>query len=116
MGSSVTVGDRTVECGAGQPLLDAFLRAGVWMPNSCNQGTCGTCKLRGLEGDVDHRGSPLDTLPDAERQAGMAVACQGSPRGDVVVSARGAREAVRSRDAVRGLVATARAADEVALD
>src|SRR4051794_24921123 len=116
MGSSVTVGDRTVECGAGQPLLDAFLRAGVWMPNSCNQGTCGTCKLRVLEGDVDHRGSPLDTLPDAERQAGMALACQASPRGDVVVSTPRAGEAGRATHALRDLVATVREVADVARD
>jgi aromatic O-demethylase, reductase subunit len=116
MSSSVTVGDRTVECRPDQPLLDAFLRAGVWMPNSCNQGTCGTCKLRVLEGDVDHRGSPLDTLPDAERQAGMALACQASPRGDLVVSAPGTGEAGRATHALRDLVATVREVADVARD
>src|SRR3712207_9323801 len=81
-----TVGGRRIECAPGQSLLDAFLRAGVWMPNSCNRGTCGTCKLQVLAGAVDHGGSPSDTLPDEERRAGMAVALQASPRGDTPVS------------------------------
>jgi aromatic O-demethylase, reductase subunit len=116
MSSSVTVGDRTVECRPDQPLLDAFLRAGVWMPNSCNQGTCGTCKLRVLEGDVDHRGSPLDTLTYEERHAGMALACQASPRGDLVVSAPGGGDAGRATHALRDLVATVREVTDVARD
>lgn len=114
---SVTVGGRRVECAPDQSLLDACLRAGVWMPNSCNQGTCGTCKLRVLAGEVDHRDSPADTLPEQERQAGMALACQASPRGDVVVSSPGADGgAVRSTHALRDLVATVLAVEDVARD
>lgn len=117
MTSSVTVGDRRVGCAPDQSLLDAFLRAGVWMPNSCNQGTCGTCKLRVLDGDVDHRGSPLDTLTDEERQAGMALACQASPRGDVVVSSPAVTGgAARSTHALRDLTATVREVADVARD
>jgi NAD(P)H-flavin reductase/ferredoxin len=113
---SVTMGDRRVECAPGQSLLDAFLRAGVWMPNSCNQGTCGTCKLRVLDGAVDHRASPSDTLPEEERQAGMALACQASPRGDVVVSSPGAAGPVRATHPLRDLVATVLDVQDVARD
>ncbi|MBB3083082.1 2Fe-2S iron-sulfur cluster-binding protein [Geodermatophilus sabuli] len=114
---SLTVGDRRVECAPGQSLLDAFLRAGVWMPNSCNQGTCGTCKLRVLRGEVDHRGSPPDTLTDEERRAGLALACQATPCGDAVVSSPAAGSGdVRGTHALRDLVGTVREVADVARD
>jgi NAD(P)H-flavin reductase/ferredoxin len=113
---SVTVGDRRVPCAPDQSLLDACLRAGVWMPNSCNQGTCGTCKLRVLDGDVDHRGSPADTLTHEERAAGLALACQARPVRDTVVSPPAADGPVRATHALRDLVATVVEVEDVARD
>ncbi|WP_433505316.1 2Fe-2S iron-sulfur cluster-binding protein [Pseudonocardia halophobica] len=98
MGFAVTVGGRPVECDADQSLLDACLRAGLWMPNSCNQGTCGTCKLQVVGGEVDHRDSPFDTLTAEERAAGMALACQARPVSDVEVGGAGDRVTHPLRD------------------
>ena len=44
--------DREVECRSDQPILDACLRAGVWLPHACTHGTCGTCKVDVLDGVV----------------------------------------------------------------
>lgn len=89
MAFTATVGGRQVPCGDDQAILDAFLRGGVWMPNSCNQGTCGTCKIRVVSGEVDHRDSPLDTLTDQERGAGLALACQARLRSNAVLESSG---------------------------
>ena len=35
-----------VEVEEGQSLLDACLRAGIYLPYACNHGLCGTCKVR----------------------------------------------------------------------
>jgi ferredoxin len=44
----------------------------VAAPYSCQQGFCGTCRTRVLDGEVDHR----DTLlTDPERAAGMMLTC-----------------------------------------
>lgn len=75
----------SVSCRSNQSVLDAMLRSGVWMPNSCNQGTCGTCKLRVQDGRVDHLATPLTTLPEQERTEGWVLACQASPRSDLVL-------------------------------
>lgn len=112
---TATVGDREVPCGDDQPLLDAFLRAGVWLPNSCNQGTCGTCKLRVVSGAVDHRDSPADTLTAEERTAGLALACQARLRSDVVVEGTGG-VAGRATHPLRDLVATVRELEDIARD
>ena len=62
----------TVEVLAEETLLAALRRAGVSAPYSCQQGFCGTCRIRVLAGSVDHR----DTLlTDPERAAGMMLTC-----------------------------------------
>ena len=45
---------QTVEVREGQTVLDACLRAGVWLPHACCHGLCATCKVQVLEGDCDH--------------------------------------------------------------
>ncbi|HON76628.1 MAG TPA: 2Fe-2S iron-sulfur cluster-binding protein, partial [Dermatophilaceae bacterium] len=45
---------REVLCREDQSILDACLRAGVWLPHSCTHGTCATCKCEVVDGDVDH--------------------------------------------------------------
>ncbi|KAA9166455.1 2Fe-2S iron-sulfur cluster binding domain-containing protein [Amycolatopsis acidicola] len=112
MGHAVTVGGRQVDCAAGQTLLDACLRAGVWMPNSCNQGTCGTCKLQVLSGNVDHGLSPVDTLTCDERAAGLALACQARPVSDVEVGS----DSGRATHPLRDLSATVLQVADIARD
>lgn len=36
-------------------MLDAIRDAGVPLPSSCEEGTCGTCEIGVIEGEVDHR-------------------------------------------------------------
>lgn len=115
MAFTATVGTRHVPCGEDQPILDAFLRAGVWMPNSCNQGTCGTCKLRVVSGDVDHRDSPADTLTEQERTGGLALACQARLCSDAVVEPSGAA-ATAATHPLRDLTATVLEIEDIARD
>jgi vanillate O-demethylase ferredoxin subunit len=39
----------------GQSVVAALLTCGIEIPMSCEQGVCGTCVTRVLEGEVDHR-------------------------------------------------------------
>jgi vanillate O-demethylase ferredoxin subunit len=52
---------------AGQTVIEALAGQGVHIPTSCEQGVCGTCLTRVLEGEIDHRDQ---FLTDAERAAG----------------------------------------------
>jgi ferredoxin-NADP reductase len=62
----------TVRVGADETLLGALRREGVTTPYSCQQGFCGTCRTRVLDGEVDHRDTLL-TIP--ERDGGMMLVC-----------------------------------------
>lgn len=72
-------------CGEDQNILDAFLRANTWLPHGCSQGTCGSCKMHVLEGELDHRGSSEFILTHQERGEGIALACQATPRSDLLI-------------------------------
>ncbi|MEI7056315.1 FAD-binding oxidoreductase [Nocardioides sp. CCNWLW239] len=115
MVTAISVSGRRVECAEDQSMLEAFLRAGIWMPNSCNQGTCGTCKLQVVCGEVDHGGSPLDTLTAEEREAGLALACQARPLAETEVALRG-EEMGRTTHALRDLTATIVEVEDIARD
>jgi ferredoxin-NADP reductase len=49
-----------------QSILQVLIEAGVEVARSCEQGICGTCEVRVLEGEVDHRDSILSA---AERSS-----------------------------------------------
>jgi len=69
---TASVASATVSVAADETLLAALQRAGVDAPYSCQQGFCGTCRIRVLNGGVQHR----DTLlTEPERDAGMMLSC-----------------------------------------
>ncbi|MGV9734306.1 2Fe-2S iron-sulfur cluster-binding protein [Rhodococcus aetherivorans] len=88
MSHSVTVSgqDGAFPGAPDRSVLESALRANRWLPHACSQGTCGTCKIRVLCGEVDH-GRPDETiLTEAERASGLTLACQATPRTDLTVA------------------------------
>lgn len=78
---------REVECDEDQTILDACLRAGVWLPHSCTHGTCATCKVDKLDGEVDLGEASTFALMDFERDEGKLLTCCARPREDVTIEA-----------------------------
>jgi len=56
---------------ADQSILDAVESAGVSAPSGCRAGTCGTCQVKVIDGEPEHRDTALD---DAGRKA-AALMC-----------------------------------------
>ncbi|RSZ61231.1 2Fe-2S iron-sulfur cluster binding domain-containing protein [Corynebacterium hylobatis] len=110
---SITSGEK-VPCSPDQPLLDAALRQGVWLPNSCNQGTCGSCTVRVVEGSVDHRDSPHVTLSPTDRSQGMALACQATPCGDVLIEPAHGADGSSTVHPLRDFVGTVASVEDIA--
>jgi 3-ketosteroid 9alpha-monooxygenase subunit B len=61
-------------CSAGEPLLDAMLRAGLKAPHSCRQGACATCMCTLEAGQVHHRRNQV--LDKNDLAEGWILACQ----------------------------------------
>ena len=68
----------TVAVAAGQSVLDAVRAAGVAVASSCEEGTCGTCEVAVLDGEVDHRDSILS--PDEQAADDAMLICVSRAR------------------------------------
>ena len=61
----------------GDTLLETIRRAGLGAPSVCEQGICGTCMARRLQGEVALRENHV--LSDEDLAQGYTLACQGVP-------------------------------------
>lgn len=68
----------------GQTILQALVDHGVDISYSCEEGICGACETRVIEGTPDHRDM---VLTDAEKKAGktMMVCCSGASSARLVL-------------------------------
>lgn len=78
---------QTIEVEEGQTILDASLRAGVYLPHACCHGLCATCKVEVVDGEVDHGEASNFALMDYEREEGKTLACCATLQSDVVLEA-----------------------------
>jgi phenol hydroxylase P5 protein len=76
-----------VEVEEDQNILDACLRAGIWMPHACCHGLCGTCKVEVVDGDVEIGDASNFALMDMERDEGKVLACCATLQSDAVIEA-----------------------------
>jgi ferredoxin--NADP+ reductase/vanillate O-demethylase ferredoxin subunit len=68
---------------AGASILQVLLAAGVDVDYSCQEGSCGACETRVLEGRPEHRDG---VLSKAEREAGATMMiCVSGCRGERLV-------------------------------
>ena len=70
-----------IAVGARQSILEALRAQGTTVPSSCESGTCGSCKVRLLEGEADHR--DLVLLP--EEQGDHVMVCVSRAKGACLV-------------------------------
>ena len=68
-----------VKVGVRETVLEALERAGVLVASSCRVGQCGTCEMRVLAGDPDHRDR---CLSEGEMADGKIIACVSRCRGE----------------------------------
>lgn len=78
---------QTVPIAEGQTILDAALRAGVYLPHACCHGLCSTCKVQVLEGEIEHGEASSFALMDFERLENQCLACCATVQSDVVIEA-----------------------------
>jgi ferredoxin-NADP reductase len=64
----------TIVVPSGVSILEALDTAGIEVPSSCREGTCGTCETVVLEGKVDHRDSVLSP-EERESNTSMMLCC-----------------------------------------
>ncbi|MDD2990816.1 MAG: phenol 2-monooxygenase domain-containing protein [Zoogloea sp.] len=78
---------QTIEIEEGQTILDAALRAGIYLPHACCHGLCATCKVQVSDGEIEHGEASTFALMDFEREEGKCLACCATAQGDLVIEA-----------------------------
>ena len=90
----------TIAVAGDQAILDAALRAGIELPNSCCQGWCLTCAGRLISGRVEHPFARRYYPQDAA--AGFVLLCTAEPRADCVIETH-RKEEMRAFRRAQGL-------------
>jgi len=78
---------QTIDIEEGQTILDAALRAGIYLPHACCHGLCATCKISVVDGEVDHGEASSFALMDFERDEGKCLACCATVEDDITIEA-----------------------------
>jgi phenol hydroxylase P5 protein len=77
----------SIEIHDDQTILDACLRAGVWLPHACCHGLCATCKVQVIDGEVEHGNASPFALMDFERDERKCLACCATVQSDTTIEA-----------------------------
>jgi toluene monooxygenase electron transfer component len=86
---SIKINDAsTFPCAADDTILRAGLRAGLGLPYECNAGSCGTCRVELVRGEIDSIRPDAPGLTDLDRARNRVLACQARPRVDCDVKVR----------------------------
>jgi ferredoxin-NADP reductase len=80
-----SLSDRSATLRSDETILDAADEVGVEIDNSCRVGTCGTCRVKLLSGDVTM--AIEDGLEPGDKEQGIILACQAKSTGNVTVEA-----------------------------
>jgi toluene monooxygenase electron transfer component len=75
-------------CADDDTLLRAALRSGLGMPYECNAGSCGTCKVELVEGQVRSLRPDAPGLAERDRLKNRVLACQAQPGTDCRIKVR----------------------------
>ena len=75
-------------CDDDDTLLRSGLRAGLGFPYECNSGSCGTCKVELVEGEVHSLRPDAPGLGERDRAKNRVLACQAQPRSDCAIKVR----------------------------
>jgi toluene monooxygenase electron transfer component len=102
--------DVAFECSPSDTLTRAGLRAGIALPYECNTGSCGTCKMELVSGEIESLRPDAPALADRDRAKHRVLGCQAQPRSDCVIRTRidPAAAVVRPPTATRGTLARTR--------
>lgn len=78
---------QTIEIEEGQTILDAALRAGIYLPHACCHGLCATCKVQVVDGEIEQGQASSFALMDFEREERKCLACCATAESDLVIEA-----------------------------
>ncbi len=105
--------DISFDVTAGERILTAALRAGAWLPFECGWGSCGTCKVTLIEGEVETLFPDAPAISPRDARRNKILACQSSPVSDLVIKPTWVEGVPREGMATQRCPATLTVKDEI---
>lgn len=78
--------DQSFSCGEKESLLTAARQTGIPIPLGCDNGGCGMCKIKAVEGSSEIGLCSKSVLTEEERGEGYRLACRTYPKSNLVIS------------------------------
>ncbi len=75
-------GEFSFDSEPGETLLYAGLRHGLTLPYECATGTCGTCRARVGDGEIEHEWDAAPGLSYVKQEKNELLMCRATARGD----------------------------------
>jgi ferredoxin len=69
----------------GESILNAAKRQNVSLPYGCDNGVCGACIYKIIEGNVEYPDGQPFALFDEDLEAGKGLSCVGHPGSDMLI-------------------------------
>ncbi len=95
---TLTVAGTPYDCADEETVLDALLRHGVAVPNSCRKGACQSCMMRAMDGPVPAKAQA--GLKETFVHEGYFLACQCHPDGNLTLASPDAASAFQQATVV----------------
>lgn len=71
----------------GDTIMAALNKNGYTFLLGCRRGGCGICKVRVIEGTIEHNRPVAESaLPAEERAEGVCLGCRAVPQGDIRIA------------------------------
>ena len=74
-------------------ILDASIRTNGKIKVGCKRGGCGLCKIKVVDGEIEHGAISRSVLPLHEEAEGYALACRAVPKSDITIEDHSAAQA-----------------------
>ena len=87
--------EKTISADPDETVLDALLRSNVVIPYSCTKGTCLTCKLVAVSGEVSAESQK--GLKETQKAQGVFLACQHKPTSEMVCKLPASSKAIEAK-------------------
>ena len=69
----------------GENMLNAAKRQGISLPYGCDDGVCGACIYKIIEGSIEYPDGQPFALLDEDLEAGRGLCCVGQPGSDMLI-------------------------------
>lgn len=76
-----------------ESILDSSIRTNGKIKVGCKRGGCGLCKIKVVDGEIEHGAVSRSVLPLNEEEEGYALACRAVPKSDITIEDHSAAQA-----------------------